>query len=151
MANTYTRLYVHAVIRVKRGYPRIKTAFEKELHAYIGGIIKNRGHIPVTINGVSDHVHILFIQRPIESLSGIMREVKSESSRLINEQKWVRRKFRWQVGYGAFSINHHNVDKVVGYIKRQNEHHAKGPTFREEYEKFLDDYGIDWDVRYVED
>ncbi len=151
MANTYTRLYIHVVIRIKRGYPHIKKEFEKELYAYMGAIIRNQGHIPVRINGVSDHVHIIFIQKPIDGLSALMREIKSESSRMINEKGWVRARFKWQAGYGAFSCDHHSVDKIVRYIERQKEHHSRGCSFRDEYEKFLDDYGVDWDAKYIED
>lgn len=151
MANTYTRLYIHVVIRVKRGHPQIKEAFEEELCAYIGAIIRNQGHIPVRINGVSDHVHILFIQKPVDNLSALMREVKSESSRMINEKGWVRGRFRWQLGYGAFSCDHHSVDKIERYIRGQKEHHSRGCKFREEYEQFLEDYGVDWNEKYIED
>jgi len=151
MANTYTRLYVHVIIRVKRGYPKIRTEFEDELYGYIGAIIRNQGHLPVKINGVANHIHILLSLRPTSGLSDLMREVKSESSRMINEKGWVRGRFRWQVGFGAFSCDHHSVDVVVRYIERQKEHHAKGRSFREEYEKYLEDYDVDWDEKYVED
>lgn len=150
MANTYTRLYIHVIIRVKRGGPKIRSEFENELYAYIGGIIKNQGHISVKINGVADHVHILMIQRPVDCLSDLMREVKSESSRRINEMGWVRGRFRWQGGYGAFSCDHHSADVVEKYIEGQKEHHARGRSFREEYQKLLDDYKVDWDERYVD-
>jgi len=125
--------------------------FEKDLYAYMGAIIRNQGHIPVRINGISDHVHILFIQKPIDNLSALMREVKSETSRIINEKGWVKSRFRWQVGFGAFSCDHHNVEKIDRYIVRQKEHHAGGITFREEYVKFLDDYQVDWNQQYIED
>jgi len=151
MANTYTRLYIHVVIRTKKGFPFLSSIFDEELYAYIGGVIKNQGHIPIKINGVADHIHILLIQNPTGCLSDLMREVKSESSRLINERGWVRGRFRWQTGYGAFSCDHHSVDVVVKYIERQNEHHADGRTFQSEYERFLDDYKVDWDKRYVSD
>ncbi|MCF7807077.1 MAG: transposase [Candidatus Marinimicrobia bacterium] len=151
MANTYTRVYLHVIIRVKRGHPRIKPTFEKELYGYIGAIIKNQGHFPVRINGVSNHIHILLIFKPVGDLSALMREVKSESSRMINEAGWTRRKFRWQVGFAAFSCDHHSVDVVVKYIEKQKEHHAKGRTFRAEYQEFLDMYGVDWNERYLED
>jgi len=151
MANTYTRLFIHVVIRTKRGFPYITSETEEELYAYIGGVIKNQGHIPIKINGVSDHIHILLVQNPTCTLSDLMREVKSESSRMINEKGWTRRRFRWQAGYGAFSCDHHSADVVVKYIEGQKRHHVRELTFREEYEKFLDDYDVNWDARYVED
>jgi len=151
MANTYTRLYIHVIIRTKRGHPTIKKEFEEELYAYIGGIIKNQGQIPIQINGVSNHIHLLLILRPATALSDLMREVKSESSRLINERRWVKGRFRWQVGFGAFSCDYRSVGSVKRYIDRQKVHHAKGATFRQEYEKFLAEYGVDWEQQYLED
>jgi len=70
---------------------------------------------------------------------------------MINEKGWLPRRFRWQVGFGAFSCDHHSVDVVARYIERLKEHHARGSSYREEYQKFLDDYEVDWDERYVED
>lgn len=151
MANTYTRLFVHVIIRVKRGHPKINSKFEADLYAYLGAVIRNQGHQPVKINGVANHVHLLIIQRPSACLSDLMREVKSESSRMINENGWVRGRFKWQVGFGAFSCDHHSIDKTVRYIEMQKEHHARGRSFREEYLKFLDDYGNKIDEQYIED
>ena len=150
MANTYTRVYVHVIIRVKRGHPQIKPEFEKDLYSYMGAIIRNQGHQVIKINGVANHVHLLLILKPTGGLSDLMREVKSESSRMINEKSLVRGRFRWQVGFGAFSCDHHSIEKTVRYIEGQKEHHARHGTFREEYLRFLDDYGIEWDKRYIE-
>jgi len=150
MANTYTRIYLHIVMRIKRGHPFIRAEFEDELYAYLGGIIKNQGHLPIKINGVKDHLHVLFAQKPVSALSDLMREVKSESSHLINKKQWVRGQFRWQVGYGAFSCDHRGVDRVVQYINNQKEHHRKVP-YLEEYRTLLKEHGIDYDERYIVD
>ncbi len=150
MANTYTRVYVHVIIRVKRNHPFIQREFENELYAYIGGIIKNQGHIPIRINGVHDHVHMLLALRPTHSLSDLMREVKSESSRMINEMAWVAGRFRWQTGFGAFSCDHHSVDRVVRYISNQKEHHRKS-SYLDEYRSFLEAYQVEYIERYLED
>ena len=150
MANTYTRVYLHVIIRTKRGYPFIGSDFEDELYAYLGGIIKNQGHLPIKINGVKDHIHLLFAHKPVGTLSDLMREVKSESSRLINENKWVKRRFRWQVGFGAFSCDHRGVDRVVKYIDNQKEHHRQ-ISYLDEYRKLLKESGIEYDERYLVD
>ncbi len=150
MANTYTRIYLHIVIRIKRGHPIIKADFEEKLYAYIGGIIKNQGHLPVRINGYRDHVHILFAQRPTSTLSDLMREVKSDSSRMVNEEGWTRRKFRWQTGFGAFSCDHHNLERIIQYIKRQKEHHTRH-SYIDEYRKILRDYEVEYVEKYLED
>ena len=150
MANTYTRLYVHVVIRTKRGYPKIKTELEDELYGYIGAVIKNQGHIPNKINGISDNIHLLLAQNPSKSLSDLMREIKSESSRMINARHLTRGRFRWQIGYGAFSCDHHSVDRVVQYIANQKEHH-KTVSYMDEYLKYLRQYDIDYVQEYLED
>ena len=77
-------------------------------------------------------------------------EVKSESSRMIREKRWVMGKFRWQIGYGAFSCDHHSIDLVVQYINNQKTHHKKR-SYLDEYRKALQDYQIDYEEKYLID
>jgi hypothetical protein len=95
-----------------------------------------------------DHVHLLFGFRPTQSLSALMQEVKRDSSEWINQNKFVFGKFSWQEGYGAFSYSKSHIMSVANYIENQEKHHAK-KSFREEYRKILDDFGIEYDNRYI--
>jgi hypothetical protein len=102
----------------------------------------------MVINGVADHVHILLGLRPDCSPSDIVRDLKANSSRWINEQGHVSGKFEWQSGFGAFSVSKSQVTRVSNYIMRQEEHHRK-TTFREEYVAFLKAHNIDFLPEYI--
>jgi REP element-mobilizing transposase RayT len=95
-----------------------------------------------------DHIHILIGMRPTQSLSELMQDIKGDSSRWINENKFVAGKFSWQEGYGAFSYSKSQISAVANYIESQELHHKK-KTFIEEYKKILNDFNIDFDERYI--
>jgi hypothetical protein len=86
--------------------------------------------------------------RPDQSLSDLMRIVKSESTKWINEKQCTPAVFNWQEGYGAFSYSRSHVKKVINYVLNQEEHHRK-QTFLEEYEQFLRQFEIEYDDRYI--
>lgn len=102
----------------------------------------------LAINSMPDHIHMLIGFRPHQSLSNLMQVVKGDSSEWINLQKFTPHQFRWQEGYGAFSYTKSQVKTVATYIMMQEEHHRK-KTFLEEYEELLDEFGIDYDERYI--
>jgi REP element-mobilizing transposase RayT len=102
----------------------------------------------LAINGMPDHVHVLFGMRPVQSLSDLMQDIKGSSSKWINERNFVKGKFSWQEGYGAFSYSKSQLPQVIQYIERQEEHHKK-KTFAEEYKVFLEKAEIEYNERYV--
>jgi len=150
LSNTYTQIYIHAVFAVKGRQNLIHKANEDELHRYIGGILKNKGHKSLAINGMPDHIHIFFGKKPIEALSDLIRDIKANSSGFINERRWFRGKFNWQEGFGGFSYSHSQLNNVIGYINNQKEHHKK-ESFREEYVSFLKEFDVNYNERYVLD
>jgi len=103
MANTYTQIHVHFVFSVKYREGVIGVLWKEELYKYIAGIIKTNNHKLLAINGMSDHIHILIGMRPTQSISDLMQDIKGNSSKWINEKKFLKAKFEWQEGYGAFS------------------------------------------------
>jgi len=148
MANTYTQLYIHVVCVVKYRSNLMDPSWRPELYKYITGIVTNKRQKLMVINGVADHVHILLGLRPDCSPSDIVRDLKANSSRWINEQGHVSGKFEWQSGFGAFSVSKSQVTRVSNYIMRQEEHHRK-TTFREEYVGFLKAHNIDFLPQYI--
>ncbi|MFN4299763.1 MAG: IS200/IS605 family transposase [Thermaurantimonas sp.] len=150
MANTYTQLYVHVVFAVKGRANLISEKWKERLYQYITGIITNKNQKLMIINGMPDHVHLLIGIMPDCKLSDLVRDIKSNSSKWINENKLVRGKFEWQNGFGAFTIGQSQVQRVVTYILNQEEHHKK-KTFKEEYIAFLNAYKIDFDPNYIFD
>jgi putative transposase len=150
MANTFTQIYIHVVFSVKQRVSLIRQDWREELHKYITGIIQNQGNKLLAINSMLDHIHILIGMKPDASLSELVRDLKANSSKWINEKKFLRTKFFWQEGYGAFSYSHSQLDKVIHYITDQQEHHKKR-TFKEEYISFLKKYDVPYDPKYVFD
>lgn len=148
MANTYTQIHLQVVIVVKYRAAMISPIWKEALYQYMTGILRKRGHKLLAINGMPDHVHILFGMRPVESLSVLMQELKEESSRWINEKKLSKYRFSWQPGYGAFSYAKAQLPRVIRYIENQEEHHQE-QTFREEYIALLTEFAIEFDQQYI--
>ena len=148
MANTYTQIHLQFVFAVKYRNGLIHASFKEELYKYISGIIKENNHKLLAINGMPDHLHIFIGMRPSQSISDLLQDIKGSSSKWINEKKFLKVKFEWQEGYGAFSYSKSHVNDVINYIQNQENHHKK-ETFREEYLKFLKVFEIEYDERYI--
>lgn len=148
MANTYTQIHIQAVFAVQNRQSLIGDEWKDDLYKYITGIIQKNKHKVLQINGMPDHIHLLFGMRPVQSLSDLMQQVKQDSSKWINQQGLVNGKFSWQSGYGAFSYSRSQLPAVITYIQNQEQHHKK-KTFREEYLEFLDKYDVNYDKRYI--
>ena len=148
MANTYSQIYIHCVFAVKGRQNLISPKWKNELYKYITGIVTNEDQKLIAINGMPDHLHILIGLKPNKNISDIIRDIKANSSRFINTQRWIAGKFEWQKGFGAFSCSHSQLDSVINYIQEQENHHKK-LSFREEYLKFLKHYNIEYNSDYL--
>jgi REP element-mobilizing transposase RayT len=148
MAQTLVSLMVHVIFSTKNREPLITPQIEPELFAYMGGILKNHESRLLDAGGTTDHVHLLVSQSKNISLSSLMKEVKKDSSSWIKTKGRQFRNFHWQDGYGAFSIGRSDISELKKYLANQKEHHRK-LTFKEELIKFLDEYGIVYDERYL--
>lgn len=150
MANTYSQIYIQIVFAVAGRENLIKAAWRDELYKYITGIVRNHGQKLIVIGGVENHVHILLGIKPNIALSDLVREIKANSSRFIDERKFIRGKFSWQEGFGAFSYSHSHLGNIIRYVENQEIHHRK-TNFKEEYLTFLQKYEIDFDEKYLFD
>ena len=148
MANTYTQIHIQAIFAVKKRTGLIQKGWKDELYKYITGIVQGHTHKLLAINGMPDHLHVFFGMRPIQSLSDLMQDIKGSSSKWINKKRFIKGKFEWQSGYGAFSYSRSQVREVIAYIENQEVHHHK-ITFLEEYKSFLEKFEIDYDERYI--
>lgn len=148
MAGTFTQIYIQAVFAVKGRANLLQKPWRDETFKYMAGIIKNKGQKPIIVNGVSDHVHLFIGLKPSMALSDLIRDVKNNTSNLINDKKWVMGKFSWQAGYGAFSYAHSQIEAVYNYILNQEKHHQKR-TFGEEYIEFLEKFNISYQDRFL--
>src|SRR5262245_30398536 len=136
MANTYSQIYIQTVFAVDGRLSLIRPEFKEELYKYITGIVRNQEQKLIAINGMSDHVHILIGLKPAKALADLIRDIKADSSAFINRKKWVRGRFAWQEGYGAFSYGHSHLEAIIRYIQNQEQHH-KRRTFKDEYLAWL--------------
>ncbi len=148
MAGTFSQIYIQAVFAVKGRENLLQKQWRDEVFKYMAGIIKGKNQKPIIVNGVADHVHLFIGLKPVMALSDLIREVKNNTTNFINEKKFVKGKFSWQEGYGAFSYSHSQLDTVYQYILNQEEHHRK-KTFREEYIDFLQKFKIEHDEKYL--
>jgi REP element-mobilizing transposase RayT len=123
---------------------------EDELYSYLGGICKEMECHLIKIGGYTDHVHILCMLSKKIALMNLLEEIKSHSSKWMKTKGTELKNFYWQNGYGAFSVNPSEIDKVIAYIENQKEHHKK-KTFQEEYRAFLKKYKVEYDEKYVWD
>lgn len=145
---TYTQIHIQLIFAVKHRDALIRTNFKEEIYKYISGIIQNHNHKVLAINGMPDHIHILIGMRPNEALSKLVNEIKSSSSKFINEKRFLPVRFEWQKGYGAFSYGKSQIDNVVKYIANQEKHHQK-KSFKDEYLEFLKIFEIDYNEEYI--
>jgi putative transposase len=150
MANTYSQIYIQIVFAVKGRENLISKSHRTELHQYITGIVNNHHQKMLSIFAMPDHIHLLVALKPSTAISDLVRDIKSSSSKFINDKQWIEGKFRWQEGFGAFSYSRSQLDRVVKYILNQEKHHET-KTFKEEYISFLDNFGIEYDEQFLFD
>ncbi len=148
MANTYSQIYIQIVFSVKERKNLLQPPWRQEVYKYIAGIIKNKGHKSIIVNGMADHVHILIGLKPSAALSDLVRGIKNNTTNYINQNQWVQGKFAWQEGYGAFSYGHSQLEDVYQYILHQEEHHQKH-TFKDEYLRLLQKFQIPYEEPYL--
>jgi REP element-mobilizing transposase RayT len=148
MTNTYTQITIHLIFAVKNRENLLKKTIRPELFKYMTGIVTNKNNKLLAINGVADHVHLLIGLSPTTALSDLVRDIKNNSSKFINQRELVSGNFRWQTGYGAFSYSRSQRPNVIKYIENQEEHH-KVKTFREEYLEVLQKFDVEYDSEYL--
>jgi REP element-mobilizing transposase RayT len=145
---TFSQVYIQIVFAVKGRENLIGNSWKSELHKYIAGIIKGKDQKSIIVNGMPDHVHAFIGLRPAIAIADIARDMKNNSSNFINDHKFVKGKFAWQEGYGAFSYSHSHIGKVYDYILNQEKHH-KRKTFKEEYIGLLRKFEIGYNEKYL--
>ena len=148
MANTFSQLYIHIVFSVKGRENLIHAKWKDELYKYVCGIVNGNHQKVYAIGGMPDHIHLLVSIKPDISISELVRDIKSNSSKWINNKKFVLGKFQWQECFGAFSYAQSQIDVVINYINNQEQHHTK-KSFKEEYVELLQKFKIDFDEKYL--
>jgi putative transposase len=148
MGNTYTQINIHYVFAVKYTAGAIDPKWESRLHKYISALFENNGSKLIQINGVFDHIHVLTGINVNQSISSIVQNVKTESSKWINEERLSASKFSWQEGYGAFSYSKSQLPDLIRYIQNQKIHH-RNYTFQHEFKALLEAFEIPFEEKYL--
>jgi REP element-mobilizing transposase RayT len=126
----------------------IEPVHNDELQKYITGIVSGQKQKLIVLNNMPDHVHILLGLKPNMALSDLVGDIKTGSPGFVNRQRWIRGRFNWQEGCGAFSYSRSQLDTVIRYIQNQQKHHAR-KTFLQEYVELLERFEIDYDERFL--
>ena len=150
MSQSLTQIMLHLVFSTKDRKGWIEDVIRDELHAYIGGVIKNKNGVLLKAGSVSDHIHLLVAQPRTSSVAEMVQCIKMESSKWIKSKSASYSNFYWQSGYGVFSISPSHRQVVSAYIDNQAEHH-RVVSFQDEYRRILNRYGVQFDERYVWD
>jgi putative transposase len=115
---------------------------------YITGIIQNHKHKLLSIYAMPDHIHIFIGYNVNHLIPSLVEEIKTSSNAFIEQKKFLRVKFEWQRGYGAFTVSHSQIDQVAKYVVNQQDHHSKR-SFREEYLDLLIKNEIEYKDEYL--
>ena len=146
MPSSHIASNFHLVFSTKDRRPVISDEWRDRLHTYLGGIVKGLEGVPLAIGGIEDHVHLLVSLKSKHRLDYFVRDLKADSSKWVNNE--LGKGFKWQKGYGAFSVSPNGIDGVKKYILNQAEHHKK-KTFEEEYVELLELGGVGYDEKYL--
>jgi len=150
MSDTYTQLCIQLVFAVKGRNSFIQYAWEEELYKYITAVVQNDRHKMLSINGMTDHIHIFLGLNPAIAISEVVKDIKRASNNWINDKGFIKGKFEWQSGYGAFSYGRSQIDQVCKYIINQKKHHEM-LSFKTEYITLLKLFEIVFKDEYLFD
>jgi REP element-mobilizing transposase RayT len=146
--STFAALHYHFVFSTKNRLPQIRPQWQNRIHEYLGGVAKGLGGFPQIIGGVEDHVHLLVGLKTTHCISDFIRELKRSSSIWVHNEIKAQ-DFKWQEGYGAFTVSPNSRASVKRYISNQKEHHRKR-TFREEFVDLLNKAGIEYEDKWLD-
>ena len=148
MAQSLAKVYLHIIFSTKGRAPFVKEEYKKGMESYLVKVGSDLGSYTESIFLNPDHLHWLCTLPRTITIAEFLNKVKSNSSKIGKIE--VSPNFAWQNGYGVFSVSQSKVEIVNSYILNQKDHHRK-ITFQEEFRKFLEEYRVEYDERYVWD
>jgi putative transposase len=148
MPASFTNLLFHIIFSTKNREPLIRESFRDELEKYITGIIRNEEGTLLGIGGMPDHLHIIAKFKPDRSVADMVRVIKANSSKWLNERHGDAGRFASQSGYGAFSVSQSQIGALRAYVQNQEAHH-RTRSFQDEFRDFLNKHEITYNERYI--
>ncbi len=140
---TYSQLLYHIVFSTKDRVQALNVTHRDKLLGYIFGILKNKGSYVYRLNMMPEHVHILCSIKQSETVSDTVKIIKNATNLMIRKEKLFPMFYGWQIGYGVFTITWNDRDRLISYIKNQQEHHKKY-DFVAEMKKMYDEFGLSY-------
>ena len=150
MPQSLSQVLVHVVFSTKNRVPFLDPEIRDRVHAYLATVGRICGAETSRVGGVEDHVHEACNLPRTLTTSKLVETIKKDSSRWIKTLGRDYRSFRWQAGFGAFSVSSLQLRALITYIDNQEEHH-KTQTFQDELRLLLQKYRISYDERYLWD
>jgi len=150
VAQSLSKVLLHIIFSTKNREPWLDSNVRPRMHAYLATICRDAGADFVLVGGVSDHVHIVTTLARTLSQAQLIEEIKKASSKWVKALDVRYRGFFWERGYAVFSVSPSQLDSVLEYVNKQQEHH-RTRTFQEEYRELLRKHGVDFDERFVWD
>jgi REP element-mobilizing transposase RayT len=141
---------IHVVFSTKDREPWFAADTRPRLHAYMAEVARNLGCEAYRVGGVSDHVHLALTLPRTLTQSDLIKELKTTSNHWLGRQEPRYSAFAWQRGYGIFSVGKSQLNDLVHYIDREEEHHA-ARSFQDEFRALLQRYDVGYDEAYVWD
>ena len=145
--STYSQLNYHIVFCTFKRRPVMAKENRELLYTYMRSIILNKKAIPLKINGIEDHLHILVSGGPNLFIPDLVKEIKLGSNSFIQSESLFENFEGWQEGYGVFSFAHRDRSNLINYVEKQEEHHRKTSS-KEEYKELIEKHGILIDERF---
>ena len=151
MPGTFSQILLHIVFATRGRRLWLTPQVRGRVHEYLGGIVRGEGGVPLRIGGVSDHVHLLVKWKTDESISTLVRNLKSKSTGWMHKEVLGLERFAWQEGYSVFSVSQSNKDAVCAYIDNQEAHHNEKGDYRVEILNLLRRHEIAFEEKWVFD
>jgi REP element-mobilizing transposase RayT len=145
---TYTQIIYQIVIGTKFREKVLTKNNREELFKFINGILQNKKCVLYQVNGVEDHIHIVTHIHPSVALASLVKDIKLACSLYIKENNLFPHFRGWQDGYGAFTYSMKEKDRLIAYVKNQEEHHRQ-KSFMQEYKKLLIKHNIHFEEKYL--
>jgi putative transposase len=139
--HSHVKIYVHLIWGTYNHQRILNSKIRLSIYNHIAKRSKELSIVFEKINIQPEHIHVLLSLPSDKSIAKIAKDLKGESSNWINENNLIPGKFRWQRGYGAFSVSASQLEIVKQYVKNQEEHHRR-KSFKEEYDEWAGQYGI---------
>ena len=131
MRKPFTQLYCHLVWATWDRLPLIMPEVEARLYGAIAAKVRELRGVPIAVGGVEDHVHLLCSFDPTVSIAYLVQQVKGSSSHLMSHEVLGDESFKWQGGYGAFTVGMDGLEPVKAYVQGQKRHHAEESVWPE--------------------